>query len=176
MNFFMEDSILAIPANYLVSCSNFGVIVLGTKEDSGWTVRVLSSTHNGAISSEQARIRSEHPNEPEAMLNDRVLGGIAVTRGSFRLSLFTDTCPQFQLHPDLFATRNVALGDLAFILPRIYTDRVFAQCKIPFKIYSKLAVIMKRNLTPPYLSYAPDIQHARLAPLSNSQGERFLIM
>jgi pyruvate dehydrogenase phosphatase len=43
---------------------------------------VLSSNHNGKNTSESERIRSEHPGEEECVLKDRVLGAIAVTRGS----------------------------------------------------------------------------------------------
>jgi pyruvate dehydrogenase phosphatase len=43
---------------------------------------VLSSNHNGKDASESERIKSEHPGEEECVLKDRVLGAIAVTRGS----------------------------------------------------------------------------------------------
>lgn len=82
---FRDILILTTLTYYFFDCSAFGTIVLGTKGDQGWDIRVLSSTHNGAIPAEQARVMSEHPNEPEAMLNNRVLGGIAVTRGPSRL-------------------------------------------------------------------------------------------
>lgn len=57
--------------------------VLGTKDPQTgqWSAQVLSAAHNGENPVEAERVRSEHPDEPEAILDDRVLGGIAVTKG-----------------------------------------------------------------------------------------------
>jgi pyruvate dehydrogenase phosphatase len=44
--------------------------------------QVPSEAHNGENPAEANRIRNEHPGELEAILNDRVLGGIAVTKGT----------------------------------------------------------------------------------------------
>lgn len=58
--------------------------VLGVKRSDGkWDASVTSSNHNGADKEEMERIRSEHPGEPECILDDRVLGSIAVTRGKY---------------------------------------------------------------------------------------------
>lgn len=41
----------------------------------------LSSYHNGTDQSERERLMEEHPGEAECVVDDRVLGAIAVTRG-----------------------------------------------------------------------------------------------
>lgn len=58
--------------------------VLGTKNSNGtWNATVLSVNHSGTNPTEVARIHKEHPNEPECIKFDRVLGAIAVTRGEY---------------------------------------------------------------------------------------------
>jgi len=60
--------------------------VLGIRADGGaWDVSILSANHNAAVPSEIETLRSAHPGESEAILNNRVLGGIAITRGLFTL-------------------------------------------------------------------------------------------
>jgi hypothetical protein len=57
--------------------------VLITPDDEGikdWQVELLTSTHNGDNDDELARIRAEHPDEAECILNRRVLGALAPTR------------------------------------------------------------------------------------------------
>lgn len=43
---------------------------------------VLSEAHNGKNPAEAERIRAAHPGESECVLRNRVLGAIAVTRGT----------------------------------------------------------------------------------------------
>ncbi|KAF8161005.1 phosphatase 2C-like domain-containing protein [Crassisporium funariophilum] len=120
--------------------------VLGTKDASGqWSAQVLSSSHNGENEVEANKVRREHPGEPECMLDDRVLGAIAVTR---------------------------AVGDFSFKLPAVYTERVFLNSSPGFVAPEKVRSFIGRNITPPYMSAIPDVQHVELAP----QGESFLIM
>ena len=58
------------------------ILVLRRKTADGtWDAEVLSTAHNAREADEADRIRREHPDEPECVVNDRVLGGIAVTRG-----------------------------------------------------------------------------------------------
>ncbi|KAJ7223727.1 phosphatase 2C-like domain-containing protein [Mycena haematopus] len=122
--------------------------VLGAKTASGeWQTTVLSSNHNGADATEVARIRNEHPGEDECILNDRVLGAIAVTR---------------------------AMGDFLFKLPAIYTTRVFLNSTPGFQFSSKIADFLGRNLTPPYLSAQSDVQHMHVPSLGAS--EVFLVL
>jgi hypothetical protein len=60
-------------------------VVLGTRkagaEGGKWEAQVLSTAHNGENPDEVDFVRAAHPNEPECVLHDRVLGAIAVTRG-----------------------------------------------------------------------------------------------
>lgn len=56
--------------------------MLGVKGPSGeWSAQVLSKAHNGENEVEEEKVRQEHPGEDECMMDDRVLGAIAVTRG-----------------------------------------------------------------------------------------------
>lgn len=66
--------------------------VLGIRADQGtdWDVSILSANHHAAVSSEIEALRSAHPGELEVVLNDRVLGGIAITRGLFIFSVNLD--------------------------------------------------------------------------------------
>ncbi|KDR75423.1 hypothetical protein GALMADRAFT_556142 [Galerina marginata CBS 339.88] len=123
---------------------NNTVLVLGTKDASGrWTSTVLSSAHNGENKVEADRVRSEHPGEQECVMDDRVLGAIAVTR---------------------------AVGDFSFKLPAVYTNRVFLNSRPGFVIPEKVRSFIGRNLTPPYMSGTPDVEHIQLS------GDSFLIM
>jgi len=122
--------------------------VLGTKGPSGpWKASLLSTNHNGTDQGEVERLRFEHPGEDEVVLNDRVLGAIAVTR---------------------------AIGDLEFKLPAVYTQRVLANTKPGFRLSTKLSEFLPRNITPPYVSNIADVQHVKLD--SSQQDERFLVM
>jgi pyruvate dehydrogenase phosphatase len=57
--------------------------VLGTKGACGeWKAELLSHNHNGTDQEEVERLKSEHPGEDGVILNDRVLGANAVTRGN----------------------------------------------------------------------------------------------
>ncbi|KII92337.1 hypothetical protein PLICRDRAFT_103299 [Plicaturopsis crispa FD-325 SS-3] len=135
---------------WVASCGDCQAI-LGVKakgKPGDWTTSVLSSNHNGADPVEAERIRSEHPGEEECVLRNRVLGSIAVTR---------------------------SLGDYFFKFPRIWLDRVFFNSNPGFVLKSsKLEDVTPRNLTPPYMSAKPDVQHVDLT-LSKGQ-ERLLIM
>lgn len=52
-----------------------------TGKPDDFKVASLSSPHNARVDKEAQRIHSEHPGEPESVLNGRVLGALAVTRG-----------------------------------------------------------------------------------------------
>ncbi|KAG5646316.1 hypothetical protein DXG03_003913 [Asterophora parasitica] len=109
---------------------------LGVREaDGDWRSTLLSSYHNGSNVVEQERVKSEHPGEPEAILEDRVLGAIAVTR---------------------------AVGDHLFKLPVEYTGRVFMNASPGFNISRKIEEFLGRNLTPPYVSNLAEVQVIRL--------------
>ncbi|KAH7922376.1 protein serine threonine phosphatase 2C [Leucogyrophana mollusca] len=122
--------------------------VLGIKSTSGkWSTSILSANHNGADASEVARIHSEHADEAECVLRNRVLGAIAVTR---------------------------AIGDHLFKLPSIYTERVFKNCSPGFRLSTPLNDFIGRNKTPPYLSNMADVRHVDIS--SSITADRFLIM
>ncbi|KAF7971219.1 hypothetical protein HWV62_21624 [Athelia sp. TMB] len=123
--------------------------VLGTKSSSGgWKAELLSHNHNGKEESEVARIRREHPGEDDTcVLEDRVLGAIAVTR---------------------------AIGDHEFRLPAIFTERVLVKTHPGFKLSTVLTDWLPRNKTPPYLSNIADVVHVNLA--ATEKEGRFLIM
>lgn len=122
---------------------------LGTKDRTGkWTAQVLSSAHNGENEIEANRVRDEHPGEPECILDDRVLGSIAVTR---------------------------ALGDFSFKLPAPYVERVFMKQVTPgFAMPEKIKTFIHRISTPPYMTGVPDVKHINLASLGSTSS--FLIM
>jgi len=107
----------------------------------------LSSNHNGINELEVDRIRKAHPGEEECVLEDRVLGAIAVTR---------------------------AVGDHLFKLPITYTQRVFMNSQPGFRFSRNASDFLARNLTPPYLSNVADVQHVDIRSLNAS--EIFLIM
>lgn len=94
--------------------------VLISPDDEGvkdWQIDVLSNTHNGDNEAEIERIRAEHPDEPECVLNRRVLGALAPTRCEYLVLIFI----LFSLFPDgSWAGRVFACsGDLtkAKVLP-----------------------------------------------------------
>jgi len=122
--------------------------VLGTKMVSGeWKAELLSHNHNGTDQGELERLMSEHPGEDGVVLNDRVLGAIAVTR---------------------------AIGDHEFKLPEIYTRRILSKTNPGFRLSTKLEDFLPRNLTPPYLSNIADVEHVDLQ--ASDKDGRFLIM
>jgi len=88
-------------------------------------------------------VRAQHPGEPQCIYNNRVLGVMAVTR---------------------------AIGDFGFKLPAVYTERVFlnANLGVPADVRS----FISRNITPPYISGVPEVQHVELVQGTSS----FLLM
>lgn len=59
---------------------------LGTENGEGDLIGLLlTQNHNAANHRESERIHSEHPGEPDCIRNERLLGAITVTRGSFNL-------------------------------------------------------------------------------------------
>ncbi|KAL0578837.1 hypothetical protein V5O48_003161 [Marasmius crinis-equi] len=114
--------------------------VIGIKNASGeWSTKSLSSNHNANEATEIERVRKEHPGEDLAITDGRVLGVIAVTR---------------------------AIGDHMFKLPSLYTSRVFSNVNGGFRPgpeeAAKIAKVVMRNVTPPYLNSVPDIVHLNL--------------
>ena len=59
--------------------------MLGIRHPDGhWTASRLSSYHNGVNPAEKTKITAEHPGEADCIVNDRILGALAVTRGTSR--------------------------------------------------------------------------------------------
>lgn len=150
----MESSVCH-PAFLNLPSSLFIFQALGRKDHLGkWSASLLSSFHNGQNKTEVDQIRKDHPGEAECVLNERVLGAIAVTRGS---CLFLSGSLN---HVD---DTTIALGDFTFKLPSIYSDQIFARTVPGFAFSAtSLEEIIARNQTPPYLSNRPDVQHVCL--------------
>ncbi|KAG1730242.1 phosphatase 2C-like domain-containing protein [Suillus paluster] len=114
-----------------------GVAVLGSRRDasSPWNTSILSDNHNGNNPSEADRIRQQHPDEPECIFDDRVLGNIAVTR---------------------------AVGDHAFKLPAVYTEKIFLNVEPGFRVPAAIESFIPRNLSPPYVSNLASVRYVNL--------------
>ncbi|KAI0263731.1 phosphatase 2C-like domain-containing protein [Gloeopeniophorella convolvens] len=99
--------------------------------------KVLNVLHNGNNAAEIARVRREHPGEPESVLNGRVLGTIAPFR---------------------------CIGDAPFKQPAAFTRRVLYNLYPGVPDPTPWEVFLSRNRTPPYISSEPDVIHRRLGP------------
>lgn len=64
-----------------VACTGDSRAVLGRRGDSGrWVATPLSVDQTGSNPEEEARMRKQHPNEPNVIRNGRVLGGLEPSR------------------------------------------------------------------------------------------------
>ena len=61
---------------------------------------------------------------------------------------------------------NLAIGDMPFKLPPIYTERVLALATPPFHENYKISELITRNRTPPYLSNRAEVKHVDLATVN----------
>jgi len=125
--------------------------VLGVRVDpSVWNISILSANHNAAVPSEIEALRSAHPGESEVILNNRVLGGIAITR---------------------------AVGDHIFKLDKLWCSKVLMNAEQPFKFHSsKPETLITRIFTPPYLSNEPDVQRVNLAEIKAFTGGEITLL
>jgi pyruvate dehydrogenase phosphatase len=136
--------------------------VLVTPDPDGRLPRheVLNVLHNGSNATEIARVRRDHPGEPESVMNGRVLGTIAPFR--------CESLPVTVTESGSFLISNALLGigDAPFKQPAIFTRRVL------YNLYPGVAdptpweTLLSRNRTPPYISSEPDVIHRRLGPRS----------
>ncbi|KAI0303292.1 phosphatase 2C-like domain-containing protein [Multifurca ochricompacta] len=130
---------LVDPAHENLWVANLGdcEAVLVTPGTDGRLARheVLNVLHNGSNPAEIARVRRDHPGEPESVLNGRVLGTIAPFR---------------------------CIGDAAFKQPAIFTRRVLYNLYPGVADPTPWEVFLARNRTPPYISSEPDVIHRRL--------------
>jgi pyruvate dehydrogenase phosphatase len=108
---------------------------------------VLNVLHNGTNAAEVARVRHDHPGEPESVLHGRVLGTIAPFR---------------------------CIGDAPFKQPEIFTRRVLYNLYPGVADPTPWETFLARNRTPPYISSEPDVVHRRLPP--RSAGRSFLVL
>ncbi|KAJ3810885.1 phosphatase 2C-like domain-containing protein [Lentinula aff. lateritia] len=108
--------------------------VLGIQSDDRRELMFLSSYHNGLNPRERERLIRGHPNEPEVLSRNRVLG-------------------------DLIMLPTIALGDYPYKLPSIYTDRVFLHASQSRNQRELINSVSYRNLTPPYV---PDVEYVDL--------------
>ncbi|KAF8471622.1 protein serine/threonine phosphatase 2C [Russula ochroleuca] len=115
--------------------------VLVTPDPDGRLPRheVLNVLHNGSNAAEIARVRRDHPGEPDSVMNGRVLGTIAPFR---------------------------CLGDTPFKQPAIFTRRVLYNLYPGVADPTPWETFLARNRTPPYISSVPDVVHRRLGPRS----------
>ncbi|KAJ4465395.1 phosphatase 2C-like domain-containing protein [Lentinula edodes] len=114
---------------------SYAVLGIQSSYDDRRELMFLSSYHNGLNPRERERLIRGHPNEPEVLSRNRVLGGLAVTR---------------------------ALGDYPYKLPSIYTDRVFLHASQSRNQRELIDSVSNRNLTPPYISNVPDVKYVDL--------------
>jgi pyruvate dehydrogenase phosphatase len=64
-----------------VACTGDSRAILGRRGANGkWTATPLSTDQTGGTESEAARLRAEHPGEPNVVRNGRVLGGLEPSR------------------------------------------------------------------------------------------------
>lgn len=125
----------------------------------------MSDNHNGNNPVEADRIRQQHPDEPECIFDDRVLGNLAVTRGKFAKCIRS---------ADLTVMRRQAVGDHAFKLPRIYTEKIFLNVKPGFRVPAAIESFIPRNLSPPYVSNLASVRYVNIH--AQSGCDYFILM
>ncbi|KAH7868470.1 phosphatase 2C-like domain-containing protein [Lentinula edodes] len=121
---------------------SYAVLGIQSSYDDRRESMFLSSYHNGLNPRERERLIRGHPNEPEVLSRNRVLGGLAVTR-------VQHAC-------------NHVSGDYPYKLPSIYTDRVFLHASQSRNQRELINSVNNRNLTPPYISNVPDVKYVDL--------------
>ncbi|KAJ3836276.1 phosphatase 2C-like domain-containing protein [Lentinula raphanica] len=124
------------------------LVLVSPKGTDDWDIQVLTNAHNGDNESEVERVRREHANEPECVIDKRVLGA---------------------LHPFR------SLGDTPFKQPPEFTRRILYNLLPGFHDTSPWEEFLVRNRTPPYISAQPDITHVSLNEIGSrstvSNGE-----
>ncbi|KAI4235411.1 MAG: hypothetical protein L6R40_006453 [Gallowayella cf. fulva] len=67
--------------DFRVACTGDSRAVLGRRNGNGtWTAKPLSEDQTGGTPSEMARLRAEHPGEPNVVAHGRILGGLEPSR------------------------------------------------------------------------------------------------
>ncbi|KAF8191592.1 phosphatase 2C-like domain-containing protein [Mycena galopus ATCC 62051] len=120
-------------------------ILVSPKATDEWDVEFITTEHNGDNDAEIERVCREHPGEPECVVNRRVLGALAPTRG---------------------------LGDVPFKQPPSFTRRILYNLAPGFSDTAPWEICLARNLTPPYISATAEITHRRIAQCHGSPPRR----
>jgi len=128
---------------YVISIGDCQAVLGVRGSECNWDTSILSAFHNARNIDEVKRLQNEHPNEPDCVSNDRVLGAIAVTR---------------------------AIGDHVFKLPTIYAQRIFKIAYPSAYILPKVDGFLPRYLTPPYLSNVPEVTHVDLSQVASKDA------
>ncbi|KAL0575380.1 hypothetical protein V5O48_006593 [Marasmius crinis-equi] len=136
---------------WIANLGDCKAILVSPKEDDEWEINVLTRDHNGDNDAEVERVRQQHPDEPECVVDRRVLGALAPFR---------------------------ALGDTPFKQPPEFTRRILFNLLPGFHDTSPWEEFLVRNRTPPYISAEPEITHYALdtPEARRISGPRFLIL
>ncbi|KAJ3761873.1 phosphatase 2C-like domain-containing protein [Lentinula raphanica] len=134
---------------WIANLGDCQAILVSPKGTDDWDIQVLTNAHNGDNESEVERVRREHANEPECVIDKRVLGA---------------------LHPFR------SLGDTPFKQPPEFTRRILYNLLPGFHDTSPWEEFLVRNRTPPYISAQPDITHVTSSSSSSPSLPRFLIL
>ncbi|KAJ4486156.1 phosphatase 2C-like domain-containing protein [Lentinula aciculospora] len=118
-------------------------ILVSPKGTDGWDIQNLTEAHNGDNEAEVERVRREHANEPECVIDRRVLGA---------------------LHPFR------SLGDTPFKQPPEFTRRILYNLLPGFHDTSPWEEFLVRNRTPPYISAQPEITHVYIGSRSTVES------
>lgn len=153
LNMYGTTALVALvdPEHLHLWVANLGdcqAILVSPVNDFDYKVQVLTTTHNGHNDAELDRVRSQHPGEPECIVERRVLGALAPTR---------------------------CLGDTPFKQPPEFTRRILYNLLPGFHDTSPWEEFLVRNQTPPYITAEPEITHYRLDN-DRSLLPRFLIL
>ena len=79
------------------------LVLISEKHDGSLVARRVTDVHNGGNALELDRVRQTHPGENECVLNSRVLGFLAPTRGMSRSPRSCSPFPHFRPPPRLYA-------------------------------------------------------------------------
>ncbi|KAJ7253336.1 phosphatase 2C-like domain-containing protein [Mycena haematopus] len=111
-------------------------VLVSPRATDKWDIEFITTEHNGDNDAEIERVYREHPGEPECVVNRRVLGALAPTRG---------------------------LGDVPFKQPPSFTRRILYNLAPGFSDTAPWEICLNRNLTPPYISAIAEITHRPIA-------------
>lgn len=135
--------------------SSFLVLVSPGQDAKDWNIEVLTVTHNGDNDAELSRVRENHPGEPECVVDRRVLGALAPTRCKRVYSSFSHFASVHCLGISGF-------GDIPFKQSPVFTRRILYNLFPGFHNTSPWEEFLVRNITPPYITAEPEINHRRL--------------